>query len=230
MIKLIITDLDGTFLNNQGEYDRESFRVVRALMQEKGVHFAACTGKQCERVEELFGSNSKDIWVVSDSATRIKYNGQFIYQSLIQNKLGLSIISTLEQVSSQHVIIPCISEGAVIRADIPQRLKNKVRNSYSNIIEVDNLASITSDFIKITVYDEDGQCPQTRPHLSCFEKDVYIIVSENAWIDITDFGVQKVRLFKNYKRCLRSQDTKPWHLVMATMILNCLPWQNTVLR
>lgn len=89
MIKLIITDLDGTFLNSKGEFDQCSFARTRGIMEEKGVHFAACTGKQCERVEELFGEYSKDIWIVGDSATRIKHNGEFVFQSLIDNATGL---------------------------------------------------------------------------------------------------------------------------------------------
>lgn len=191
MIKLIITDLDGTFLNSNGDYDRESFAGVSALMAEKGVHFAACTGKQCDRVEELFGEYSRNLWIVGDSATRIKHNGQFVYQSLIKNELGLRIINTLQEVNPRHVIIACTSDGAVIRADLAQRLKDKIRNSYTNMLEVDDLAELASDFVKITVYDEEGTCPQTRPHLSAFENDVYIVVSEAAWIDIADYGVHK---------------------------------------
>ncbi|WP_413498725.1 Cof-type HAD-IIB family hydrolase [Buttiauxella gaviniae] len=191
MIKLIITDLDGTFLNSNGDYDRALFMEVSAIMAEKGVHFAACTGKQCDRVEELFGDYSRNLWIVGDSATRIKYDGKFVYQSLIKNELGLRIINTLQEVSSQHVIIACTSEGAVIRADLAQRLKDKVRNSYSSMVEVDDLGALTSDFVKITVYDEEGHCPQTRPHLSTFENEVYIVVSEAAWIDIADYGVHK---------------------------------------
>jgi len=191
MIKLIITDLDGTFLNSQGDYNRESFAEIYALMVKQDVHFAACTGKQCQRVEELFGEYSKNIWIVGDSATCIKFNGKDIYQSFIQNELGLRIIKTLESVKSNHVIIACTKESAVIRSDLPQRLKDKVRASYTRIIEVANLAMLTDDFIKITVYDETGNCLQTRTHLTPFDNDVYIVVSEVAWIDITDYGVHK---------------------------------------
>lgn len=191
MIKLIITDLDGTFLNSHGDYDRELFATVRALMSEKGVHFAACTGKQCERVEELFGEFSKDLWIVGDSATRIKFNGEFVFQSLLSNELGLRIINTLEMANPRHVIIACINEGAVIRSDTPQHLKDKVRKSYTNVIQVDSLSTLSADFVKITVYDEQGTCPQTRPHLTPYENDAYIVVSEAAWIDIAAQGVHK---------------------------------------
>lgn len=192
MIKLIITDLDGTFLNSQGDYDRASFAEVSALMAEKGVHFAACTGKQCDRVEELFGEQfSHNLWIVGDSATRIKHNGNYLYQSLIKNELGLRIITTLQAINSRHVVIACTSEGAVIRADLPQRLKDKVRGSYTTMIEVGDFATVKSDFVKITVYDEEGTCPQTRPHLSPYENNAYIVVSEASWIDIADYGVHK---------------------------------------
>lgn len=191
MIKLIITDLDGTFLNSEGEFDRASFAEVRGIMAQKGVHFAACTGKQCERVEELFGDDSKDIWIVGDSATRIKHKGEFAFQSLVDNSLGLAIINTLQEVSTTHVIIACTPDGAVVRADTPQRLKDKVRRSYTRMIETEDFSSIKSDFVKITVFDEDGNCALTRPHLRPFEDDVYIVVSEAAWIDIAAYGVHK---------------------------------------
>ncbi|MCS3430486.1 Cof-type HAD-IIB family hydrolase [Klebsiella sp. BIGb0407] len=191
MIKLIITDLDGTFLNSQGDYDRALFAEVSAIMAKKGVQFAACTGKQCERVEELFGDFSENLWIIGDSATRIKFNGEFIFQSLIRNETGLRIIATLQQANQQHVIIACTNDGAIIRTDTPQYLKEKIRRSYTKMIEVDDLATLSADFVKISVYDENGGCPQTRPSLKPYESEVYIVVSEAAWIDIADYGVHK---------------------------------------
>lgn len=203
MIKLIISDLDGTFLNNQGDYDRELFAKTYQLMATQGVHFAACTGKQCDRVEELFGDYSKHIWIVGDSATCIKFNGKFVYQSFINNELGIRIIKTLQKANSHHVIIACTTQGAVIQANLPERLKNKVRGSYANIIETDDLTKLSADFIKITVYDEKGQCPQTHSSLIPYEKEVYIVVSEAAWIDITDYDVHKGNTIKKLQHILK---------------------------
>lgn len=191
MIKLIITDLDGTFLNSHGDYDRELFAETHRLMAEQGVHFAACTGKQCQRVEELFADYREDLWIIGDSATRIKRNGEYVYESLINNALGLRIIDTLEAASDSHVIVACGSESAFVRKDVPQRLQDKMRQSYASLALVDSLAELECDFVKISVYDEAGNCPQTRPVLRPFEQDVYIVVSEAAWIDIADYGVHK---------------------------------------
>ena len=107
MIKLVITDLDGTFLNSAGDFDKEYYKRVRQEMVAQGVYFAACTGKQCERVEELFGEETKDIWILGDSATRIKHEGNYVYESLLPNQIGRNIIEKLDAIASDHVIIEC---------------------------------------------------------------------------------------------------------------------------
>jgi hydroxymethylpyrimidine pyrophosphatase-like HAD family hydrolase len=90
MIKLVLTDLDGTFLNKSGSFDQSYYEKVKTMMDQNNVIFAPCTGKQCERVEELFDTDiSKNIWILGDSATRIKHEGKYIYESLLPNKLGL---------------------------------------------------------------------------------------------------------------------------------------------
>ena len=34
-LKLVVTDMDGTFLNNEGTFDRESFHLLKNQMTEK---------------------------------------------------------------------------------------------------------------------------------------------------------------------------------------------------
>lgn len=191
MIKLIITDMDGTFLNSHGDYNRELFQDVLTMMREHGVKFAPCTGKQVERVEELFGEHSKDFWILGDSATRIKHKGEYVYQSLLNNALGLDIIGQLEAIEGSHIVIACTPEFAAIKRDTPDHLRTLVRRSYARVELVDDYKDIESDFVKITVFDENKQCPAIRPHLSKFDEHAYIVVSEAAWIDIANAGVHK---------------------------------------
>ncbi|MGY6036778.1 HAD family hydrolase [Aeromonas sp. AE23HZ002T15] len=191
MIKLIITDMDGTFLNSQGDYNRTLFRDVVTAMGRQGVHFAPCTGKQVDRVEELLGEQSANFWILGDSATRIKHRGRYVYQSLLQNRLGLAIIAQLARVPGSHITIACTAEFAFIREDIAPHLKELVRRSYSKVKTVADFHEIGADFVKITVYDEQGRCPELRGELDAFNDDAYIVVSEKNWIDIANAGVHK---------------------------------------
>lgn len=192
MIKLIITDLDGTFLNSQHTFDKAYFESVFKEMKRKNIAFAACTGKQCERVEELFGPEFlKDIWILGDSATRIKRNGQYIYESLLPNETGLQIINKLEEIASDHTIIACTPTAAFIHTDTPAEIKQVVRGSYAVVKELDSLNTISEDFVKITVFDSFKRCFENVKQLQEFEDRAFIVASEAAWIDITNLNVHK---------------------------------------
>ena len=53
MIKLIASDMDGTLLNEHGEVPPETFDLIEAL-REKGVHFAASSGRRYDRLCTFF--------------------------------------------------------------------------------------------------------------------------------------------------------------------------------
>lgn len=191
MIKLIVTDMDGTFLNSQGDYNRESFQEVTRLMQQQGVTFAPCTGKQCERVEELFGDNAQHFYILGDSATRIKHNNKLLYQSLLNNQLGMQIIKRLKSLDNAHVVVACTEQGAFISEDTPAHLQTLIRESYAKVNIINCYSTLKEDFIKISLHDERGRCLETKPHLSEFFDKAYVVVSENNWMDITNQGVNK---------------------------------------
>lgn len=192
MIKLILSDMDGTFLNRQGDFNRKLFQELQVLLKETGVIFAPCTGKQCERIEELFGTeDAKDFWILGDSATRIKNNHDYVYQSLLTNKLGLQIIDKLESISREYTVIACTPTAAFVKKTIdPSELKI-VKGSYAKVIQLDEFSEIEEDFVKITIHDKKLRCFKTREQLAEFFDKAYIVASEAAWIDISNLNVHK---------------------------------------
>ncbi|WP_042457272.1 HAD family hydrolase [Neobacillus dielmonensis] len=203
MIKLVLTDMDGTFLNNSGDFNRELYKDVKKLMNEKGVILALVTGKQCERVEELFGEDAKDLWILGDSATRIKHNGEFVYESLLSNQLGLEIIELLEEISLGYTIIACTRSGAVIKDTLSAEEAAIVRRSYAQVRQVSDFNEITEDFVKITIHDSALGCLETRDKLSRFFESAYIVASEAAWIDIANANVHKGTTVEQLQRILK---------------------------
>ncbi|OTN75759.1 hypothetical protein A5886_000835 [Enterococcus sp. 8G7_MSG3316] len=191
MIKLVITDLDGTFLNSANSFDYDYYQKVSQKMKDAGVSFAACTGKQCERVEELFQEAAADVWILGDSATRIKHQGDYIYESLLPNQLGLAMIDTLEQIANDHVIIACTPTAAYIHTSVNDEDATKVRGSYRVLDTLSSYGDIKEDFVKITVYDPKLRCFEHVSQLDSFKGQAYIVASEAAWIDITNQGVHK---------------------------------------
>ena len=203
MIKLILTDLDGTFLDSKGSFDKELYEQVKGSMDEQAIYFAPCTGKQCERVEELFGPElSKDLWILGDSATCIKHNNEYVYESLLPNDLGIKLINKLEEIANDYTIIACTPTAAMIKETTSEEDKQMVRGSYREVQLVEALHKITEDFVKITVYDRKKRCFEYVKELMEFKEQAYIVASEAAWIDISNAGVHKGTTVKELQKLL----------------------------
>ena len=53
MIKLVATDMDGTFLNRQGSFDKARLRAVLDDFAQKGILFAAASGRPLLALEKI---------------------------------------------------------------------------------------------------------------------------------------------------------------------------------
>src|SRR5699024_8169726 len=174
-MKLIVTDLDGTFLDNQGTYDKLLFSKVWSEMKTKGIEFAICTGKQCERVEEIFISNNAGIWVMGDSATRITHNKKLIREFPMEKNIALQIIEAIRQFDSNLITIICTNKGAFVNSDIKDEYFDIVRGSYANIKKISSVNDIIGNFLKITVYDPVERSSELKEYLKQYDKQLYIV-------------------------------------------------------
>ncbi|MED4955089.1 HAD-IIB family hydrolase [Paenibacillus macerans] len=203
MIKLVVTDLDGTFLNNEGSFDIDLFNRVYAEMQKKGMAFAACTGKQCERVEMLFGEHGKGIWILGDSATRIKKDGEVVKAFTIDYDLAQKSIEEIQNFDPKMTIIACTGEAAYVESTIKDELFSVVKGSYEKVVKIDSFKQIDGHFIKITVYDPEGRSAALRKHVeNTLLGQIYIVDSEPKWLDITALHTHKGETVKKLQNML----------------------------
>lgn len=191
MFKLVVSDLDGTFLNNEGEFDRARFAEVYSRMKQQGIQFAACTGKQCERVEELF-EGFEEIWILGDSATRIKRNGEVVQEFTLARELALQSIEEIEAFDPDVIVIACTGDAAYVRDILADADYDLVKRSYREVIRVASFQDITGSFVKVTVFDAKSRSAELRLRV---EKKLggrmYIVDSEPRWLDITAPGTHK---------------------------------------
>ncbi len=97
----------------------------------------------------------------------------------------------MERLPGEHIVIACTAACAAIREAVPDHLKALVRRSYTQVQTVADFGDITADFVKITVYDEQGRCLDLRGQLDEFDDEAYIVASDKQWIDIANAGVHK---------------------------------------
>ncbi|MCG7338686.1 HAD family hydrolase [Staphylococcus sp. ACRSN] len=190
-VKLVVTDMDGTFLNDGGTFDKSSFNLLKDEMLSKGIEFVFCTGKQCERVEALVGDLAKDLYIIGDSATKIKHNNEILYKATVSNTLGQKIIKNITRIDLNQTIIACTEKSAYVLRNLDEDELKIVYGSYHHVTLIDSFDEISEDFLKITVHDPDQNCKETAKQLVEMYENVYIVASEESWIDITKKNVNK---------------------------------------
>lgn len=202
MFKLVVTDMDGTFLNSKSSFNREKFQSLLTQLRDKDIRFAFCTGKQNERVDAIVGDLTKDLFIIGDSASRIKINDMNIYAKTFNNQLGLELIKTIKQIDENLVVIVCTEGMAYAEKHISEKERNMVLGSYEKVTFVEDLNTIDKDMLKITIFDIQGQCFEHVKGLNKYEDNLYIVAAEENWIDITHKDVDKGKTIRFLQQLL----------------------------
>ena len=80
VIRLIASDLDATLLDDQSRLPPDFVETVRALA-ERGIRFAAASGRPIYTLEEMFAPLQDDIILVGDNGGAICWKGKSLYLS-----------------------------------------------------------------------------------------------------------------------------------------------------
>ena len=74
MIKLIATDMDGTLLNSKNEI-QDGFYEVFNKLEEKGIIFAAASGRQYYNLLKRFEGIEDKMMFIAENGTFVVYKG-----------------------------------------------------------------------------------------------------------------------------------------------------------
>lgn len=133
-------------------------------------------------------------------------------EALLDNALGLAIIRWLARLPGEHIVIAC----AAIREEVPDHLKALVRRSYTQVQTVADFGDITADFVKVTVYDEQGRCLELRGQHDEFDDEACIVASDQQWIDIANAGVHRGRRWPGCSSWSAPLVMRPWSLATGS--------------
>ncbi len=84
MIKLIATDMDGTFLDGQGSFDRERFSRILDRLEEKSIPFVIASGNGIARLLQLFKGFEQRLIFVADNGSHVYQAGKTVIRRSIQ--------------------------------------------------------------------------------------------------------------------------------------------------
>lgn len=189
MIRLIATDMDGTFLDSKKEFDKSFFHLFKKI-KEKEIAFVIASGNQFYHLYNQFQPISDDIYFIAENGAYISKGREELYSYSMDLEFVDRIIEILEQFPQ---IMPVI--GGVKRSYILNRYKkyeDEIKRHYDNFMFVDNYKDIQDQILKFSIHDP---LQNVGKYVSKIEKylpeDLKIMTSGNEWMDIQHHTIHK---------------------------------------
>ena len=80
MIKLVATDMDGTFLDGEGRFDMERLKKLLVSYKEKGIYFAVASGRGILSLKKLFADVRDEVIFIAENGSYVEFHGENMYE------------------------------------------------------------------------------------------------------------------------------------------------------
>ena len=189
MIKLIVSDIDGTLLPyGKTELDAELFSLIRRL-RERGVIFCPASGRQYHSLRALFAP-------VCDELTYLCENGALLYgpgpedsapvlgKTVMERSMALELIHNIAALPGGRPLISGANTTYVLAGD-PEFEEYMRTNKGNNVGVLARPEDMPEDVIKLAAYCPEGTSP-TRHALGPKWDGLLSMASAGPdWVDFT---------------------------------------------
>lgn len=189
MIHLLATDMDGTLLNSQKEFDNKFFEVLQKVL-EKEIYFVIASGNQFYHLYNQFLPYSDELYFISENGSFITKGKKELYSFTMDQYDAQTIYDVLKQYPE---IMPVI--GGKERSYIPrqyQAFQEEIERHYDEYIFINDLKDITEGVLKFSIHDPQHH---VEKYVELIKKELpahlKIMTSGNEWMDIQHETINK---------------------------------------
>ena len=129
-IKLIATDMDGTFLDHNKMFDYE-FLSQFYKMQDKGIYFVLASGNQYLRIYHQFIPMSENIYFVADNGAYIAHGPKVLAYHTLTDVQVRHTLKALERYEHLVVMMSGLNGTHLLKKD--KKYEHVAKNYYRNL-------------------------------------------------------------------------------------------------
>lgn len=154
--KVIATDLDGTFLDENGHYDQYRFDAQLAALARREMRFVVTTGDPLDHVQALFAplANRETLtYIVEDGALTVTGTGEQLQSQAIAPQDWQSAVTWLKTapIMADCFVIVCGRDQAYTELPATSQRFHESQAFYPSLTSVSDLLQVTDAVLKIDV-------------------------------------------------------------------------------
>ena len=202
MIKLVASDVDGTLLpEGSSDMNPELYDVIRRL-KEKGIVFAAASGRQMNSVQRVFRPVLDDVYFISNNGGYVKYRQDVLACRAFAPEMAEEIITYIRTLKDTFSLVTA-PDGDYTDSKDPEILR-WLREGYRlSIEEVEDILEKKDRLVKISAFVKNQDAAQAaQPAIEKFAGRALVTAAGEHWIDFTALGSEKGNALKELQERL----------------------------
>lgn len=189
-IKLIVTDMDGTFLNSNYEVSPE-FPIIYKELKKRNILFVPASGRQMPGITKYFEEIEDEIGFIAENGGYVVYKNQELFADKMKQEHITEIIKAIREIPGARAVLSAkeyayyeTEDEAFINFFTQYYTKNKKKKDLTEVID--------DSAFKIAIYHPEGSEKNLYPFLKHFEKyELEVVVSGEFWMDIMNKNINK---------------------------------------
>lgn len=182
MIKLIASDLDGTLLyQRDNTVSEEMFHMIREMKQ-KGIIFAAASGRQYHNLKKLFAPVWEDMAFICENGAAVFYKDRLIAEQVIPKEDILELVYLVDADERAEVALSSASTTYV--RPKTRDYVDLLLNLGNHVTELKEWADVTESCIKLAWYEKEGVENRQEYWREKIKPPAKVVTSGAQWLDI----------------------------------------------
>ena len=189
MVKLILSDMDGTLVDDEGRLPKD-FDEVMEQLKERGVLFAPASGRQYFSLLKTFEKYADDFVFLAENGTVVMYQGKELFSMPMDKEKAFEVLDAAQA----DFPVFCGKHGAyVLRSHARPEFVDELMKYYTSYTLVDDFREIVDDVpVKVALYDYNGRAKENiLPSVQQFDGPLQVVRSSDWWIDVMSVGLSK---------------------------------------
>lgn len=190
-IKMIAVDMDGTFLDDSSNYNRERFLGIYQQMKAEGIHFVVASGNPHIQLKNSFGDEGDELIYIAENGALIIEQNTEIFKASLSGENRASITQALKQ-HEDVLCWVCTKGQSYALESMPQEYFERFLPYFPGVKKVADYDDIKEDILKFALYLPNGNVEERiRDFESVVKEDVSVIDSGHDCVDIVSKNANK---------------------------------------
>lgn len=192
-IKVVATDMDGTFLSDDKKYNKEKFKKVFEYFEENDIKFVAISGNQYYQIKTFFKDYSDKITIVGDNGSFLVENDKKLKVESMPNKVVEMILHYLTEKGYDQDMLLDAEKTAYMLKDMNPKFQKIFMFYHEKVELIDSYFPLRDDnYTKFTFNTDMNETYGVIDHLmSSYGDYIQAVTSGNGNIDIINKGTNK---------------------------------------